>query len=85
MFFCSVFYNFFSYLNKPVGLAYAKEHNNGLSDSFLTLAGSVASISQCIVRAGVGYLYDKIGFRPIMFGIVAVGLGTAMSGGPAVA
>lgn len=85
MFFSCVFYNFFSYLNKPVGLAYAQEHHNGLSDSFLTVASSVASVSQCIFRAGTGYLYDKVGFRPIMFGIIAAGLATAMSGGPAVA
>lgn len=64
----NIFGGIFCYQYKPYGLA----HN--LSDKMLTYAGGLSSITQFITRISVGYLYDKIGFKPINIALMIIAL-----------
>ena len=62
MFGANIFGSVFSYEYKPYGLA------NGLSDEFLTWAGSFSSLVQIVTRLSIGIVYDLVGFKgPFLF------------------
>lgn len=79
MFLPLVFYNFFTYLYKPIAEDYDRIHDNGLDDRFVTVAGSISSFTQMVTRISVGWAYDKIGYRTIYFILMAIGIVTSLS------
>lgn len=67
MMFCGcLFYNYFCYSYK--GLA----GDAGLPEDLITLAGTFASVSQCLARVLCGYLYDKFGFKTIFNSLMII-------------
>jgi MFS family permease len=66
---------FFSYIFK----AYAQEQPNPISDDTLSWASSVSSIGNGIARLSLGFLYDYIGFKPIVFVLMVLQLINSLS------
>lgn len=63
-----VFGGFFTYVYKPIGLAVH------MSDFLLSWAASFAALTQAVTRVGVGFLYDKFGFRTIFIGLMIINI-----------
>jgi len=62
----------FLYLYKTIGLAV------NISDKVLAWAGSIAAVTQAIVRCGFGWLYDIYGLKKLLFIILLVNLVLSM-------
>mmetsp|Transcript_4692 Transcript_4692/g.7993 ORF Transcript_4692/g.7993 Transcript_4692/m.7993 type:complete len:148 (+) Transcript_4692:756-1199(+) len=72
IFFSGFFYSLFAFLFKPIGLA-AK-----ISDKSLGFVGSLSSVAQACSRIATGFLYDRIGFKPIFFTLMLLNVVTSL-------
>lgn len=63
-----IFCGIFMYEYKPIGLSV------GISDFLLSWAASFAALTQAVTRVSAGYLYDKLGFKTIFFGLMLINI-----------
>jgi len=67
MFFAANFFGgVFSYMWKSLGLSHH------IKDSMLQEAASFSAIVQTLTRFAVGYLYDKVGFKVLMYALMVI-------------
>ena len=72
MLLANIYGGYFSYVYKSIGLSV------GMSDRFLTWAGSFAAIVQALSRLTCGALYDIYGFRKIYMALMIINIVTSI-------